>query len=77
MKEAMKELKETARDFAMVYGPMIAAMLVFAGAAAMGGHTNGAGACAGIAAIAAAMYASSIVVSAAIELVLYVKGEGK
>ena len=68
MKEAMKELKETTRDFAMVYGPMIAAMLVFAGAAAMGGHTNGAGACAGIAAIAAAMYAATIVTTAIIEL---------
>lgn len=68
MKEAMKELKETTRDFAMVYGPIIAAMLVFAGAAAMGGHENGSGACAGIAAIAAAMYAATIITSALIEL---------
>lgn len=73
MKEAMKELKETVRDFSMVYGPMIAAMLVFAGAAAMGGHTNGAGACAGIAAIAAAMYAATIITSAVIELVAAIK----
>lgn len=73
MKEAMKELKETARDFSMVYGPMIAAMLVFAGAAAMGGHTNGAGACAGIAAIAAAMYAATIITLAVIELVAAIK----
>nr|DAW60776.1 MAG TPA: hypothetical protein [Caudoviricetes sp.] len=48
-------------------------MLVFAGAAAMGGHTNGAGACAGIAAIAAAMYAATIITSAVIELVAAVK----
>lgn len=69
----MKEVKEDAKEFAMVYGPMIAAMLVFAGAAAMGGHTNGAGACAGIAAIAAAMYAATIITSAVIELVAAVK----
>lgn len=69
----MKEVKEDAKEFAMVYGPMIAAMLVFAGAAAMGGHENGAAACAGIAAIAAAMYIISIVFSAAIELVAAVK----
>lgn len=73
MKEAMKELKETARDFSMVYGPIIAAMLVFAGAAAMGGQENGAGACAGIAYIAAAMYAATIIMSAAIELAAAVK----
>lgn len=69
MKEAMTELKETAREFAMVYGPIIAAMLVFSGAAAMGGHASGAGACAGIAAIAAAMYAATIALTAVIELV--------
>lgn len=73
MKEAMKELKETAREFSMVYGPIIAAMLVFAGAAAIGGHTNGAGACAGIAAIAAAMYAATIVTTAIIEFAEVVK----
>lgn len=74
----MKELKETAIEFmVMVYGPIIAAMLVFAGAAAMGGQKNGAGACAGVAAIAAAMYAASIVVSAVIELVIYAKGKEK
>ena len=73
MKEAMKELKETTREFAMVYGPIIAAMLVFSGAAAMGGQANGAVACAGIAAIAAAMYAATIVTTAMIELVAAVK----
>lgn len=73
----MKELKETAREFAMVYGSIIAAMLVFAGAAAMGGHENGAGACAGIATIAAIMYVITVILSAAIELVNFVKGEGK
>ena len=73
MKEAMKELKETAREFSMVYGPIIAAMLAFAGAATMDGHANGACACAGIAAIFAAMYAATIIMSAAIELVAAVK----
>lgn len=74
MKEAMKELKETAIEFmVMVYGPIIAAMLAFAGAYAMGGHTNSAGACAGIAAIAAAMYAATIVTTAIIELAAAVK----
>lgn len=75
MKEAMKELKETAREFSMVYGPIIAAMLAFAGAAAMDGHTNGAGACAGIAAIAAAMYAATIIMSAVIEVIELIRNE--
>lgn len=69
----MKEVKEVAKEFARVYGPIIAAMLIFAGAAAMDGHENGAGACAGIAAIAAAMYAATIITSAVIELVAAVK----
>lgn len=73
MKEAMKELKETAKEFMMVYGSIIAAMLVFAGAAAMGGQANGAVACAGIAAIVAAMYAATIITTAAIELVSVIK----
>ena len=73
MTEAIKELKETAKEFMMVYGSIIAAMFVFAGAAAMGGQANGAVACAGIAAIAAAMYIISIVFSAVIELVAAVK----
>lgn len=74
----MKELKETAIEFmVMVYGPIIAAMLVFAGAAAMGGNENGAGACAGIAAIFAIMYILTVIMSAVIELVNFVKGEGK
>lgn len=72
-----EEMKSDVKDFTKVYGPMIAFMLLLAGLEAIGGHASGAGACAGIAAIAAAMYAASIVVSAAIELVLYVKGEGK
>lgn len=69
----MKELKETAREFTMVYGSIIAAMLVFAGAAAIDCHENGAVACAGIAAIAAAMYAATIALTAVIELVAAVK----
>lgn len=70
----MKELKETAIEFmVMVYGPIIAAMLVFAGAAAMGGNENGAGACAGIAAIFAIMYILTVIMSAVIELVAEVK----
>lgn len=73
MKEAMKELKETAKEFMMLYGSIIAAMLVFAGAAAMDGQENGAAACAGIATIFAAMYAATIVTTAAIELVSVIK----
>lgn len=73
MKEAMKELKETAKEFMMVYGSIIAAMLVFAGAAAMGGQENGAGACAGIAVIFAAMYTATIALTAVIELVAAIK----
>lgn len=70
----MKELKEPAIEFmVMVYGPIIAAMLVFAGAAAMGGNENGAGACAGIAAIFAIMYILTVIMSAVIELVAEVK----
>lgn len=52
-------------------------MLVFAGAAAMDGHENGAVACAGIAAIFAIMYILTVIMSAVIELVNFVKGEGK
>lgn len=37
----MKEVKEIMKEFTIVYGPIIAAMLAFAGAAAMGGHENG------------------------------------
>lgn len=68
-------MKEDIMDFTKVYGPMIAAMLVFAGAAAMGGQENGAGACAGIAAIFAIMYILTVIMSAVIELVNFVKGE--
>lgn len=70
MKEAMKE---DIKDFAKVYGPMILFMLLLAGLEAIGGHASGAAACAGIAAIAAAMYIISIVFSAVIELVEVVK----
>lgn len=70
MKEAMKE---NIKDFANVYLPMIAIMLVFAGLSAIDGHANGAAACIGIAAIAAAMYAATIITSAVIELVAAVK----
>lgn len=74
MKEAMKE---NIKDFAKVYTPMIAIMLVFACLSAIGGHANGAAACAGIAAIAAAMYAGTIILVVAVELVKICKGEKK
>nr|DAJ00571.1 MAG TPA: hypothetical protein [Caudoviricetes sp.] len=74
MKEAMKEIKETAREFAiMVYGPMIAFMFLLACLEAIGGHASGAAACAGIATIFAAMYAATIVTTAMIELVAAIK----
>lgn len=66
-------MKSDIKDFAKVYGPMMAFMLILAGLEAIGGHASGAAACAGIAAIAAAMYIISIVFSAAIELVAAVK----
>lgn len=66
-------MKSDIQDFAKVYGPMVAFMLLLAGLEAIGGHASGAAACAGIAAIAAAMYIISIVFSAAIELVAAVK----
>lgn len=72
MKEAMKE---DVKDFAKVYGPMVGFMLLLAGLEAIGGHARGAAACAGIAAIAATMYIISVILSAAIELVNFVKGE--
>lgn len=52
---------------------MMIFMLLLAGLEAIGGHASGAAACAGIAAIAAAMYIISIVFSAVIELVAAVK----
>ena len=70
MNEAMKE---NIKDFGKVYGVMIAIMLIFSGAAAMGGQANGAAACAGIATIFFAMYAATIVTTAMIELVAAVK----
>lgn len=66
-------MKSDIKDFAKVYGPMMAFMLLLAGLEAIGGHASGAAACAGIAAIAAAMYIISIVFSAVIELVAAVK----
>lgn len=70
MKEAMKE---DVKDFAKVYGPMVAFMLLLAGLEVIGGHASGAAACAGIATIFAAMYAATIIMSAVIELVEVVK----
>ena len=70
-------MKDIVKDFGIVYGSMIGAMLAFAGAAEVGGNDTGVGVCVGLATIAAAMYAASIVVSAAIELVVYVKEAGK
>lgn len=70
MKEAMKE---DVKDFAKVYDPMIAFMFLLAGLEAIDGHASGAAACAGIAAIAAAMYAATIVTTAMIELVVAIK----
>lgn len=66
-------MKSDIKDFAKVYGPMVTFMLLLAGLEAIGGHASGAAACAGIAAIAAAMYIISIVFSAVIELVAAVK----
>lgn len=66
-------MKSDIKDFAKVYGPMVAFMLMLAGLEAIGGHASGAAACAGIAAIDATMYVISIVFSAVIELVEVVK----
>lgn len=66
-------MKEDIKDFAKVYGPMVVFMLLLAGLEAIGGHASGAAACAGVAAIAAAMCIISIVFSAVIELVAAVK----
>jgi hypothetical protein len=66
-------MKSDIKDFAKVYGTMMIFMLLLAGLEAIGGHASGAAACAGIAAIAAAMYIISIVFSAVIELVAAVK----
>lgn len=66
-------MKSDIKDFAKVYGSMMVFMLLLAGLEAIGGHASGAAACAGIAAIAAAMYIISIVFSAVIELVAAVK----
>lgn len=66
-------MKSNVIDFAKVYGPMVAFMLLLAGLEAIDGHASGAAACAGIAAISAAMYVISIVFSAVIELVAAVK----
>lgn len=68
-----EEMKNDVIDFAKVYGPMVAFMLLLAGLEAIGGHASGAAACAGIATIFAAMYAATIVTTAAIELVSVIK----
>lgn len=68
-----EEMKSNIRDFAKVYGPMVAFMLLLAGLEAIGGHASGAAACAGIATIFAAMYAATIVTTAIIELAVAVK----
>lgn len=68
-----EEMKSNVIDFAKVYGPMVAFMLLLAGLEAIGGHASGAAACAGIATIFAAMYAATIVTTAAIELVSVIK----
>ena len=68
-----EEMKSDVIDFAKVYGPMVAFMLLLAGLEAIGGHASGAAACAGIATIFAAMYAATIVTMAMIELVAAVK----
>lgn len=68
-----EEMKSDVIDFAKVYGPMVAFMLLLAGLEAIGGHASGAAACAGIATIFAAMYAATIVTTAAIELVSVIK----
>lgn len=66
-------MKSDIKDFAKVYGPMMAFMLLLAGLEAICGHASGSAACAGIAAIAAAMYAATIVTTAMIELVAAIK----
>lgn len=66
-------MKSDIKDFAKVYGPMMAFMLILAGLEAIGGHASRAAACAGIAAIAAAMYAATIVTTAIIEFAEVVK----
>lgn len=66
-------MKSDIKDFTKVYGPMITFMVLLAGLEAIGGHASGAAACAGIAAIFAAMYAATIIMSAVIELVKVVK----
>lgn len=66
-------MKSDIQDFAKIYGPMVTFMLLLAGLEAIGGHASGAAACAGIAAIAAAMYAATIITSAVIELVAAIK----
>lgn len=70
-------MKEDIKDFGIVYGSMIGAMLAFAGAAAIGGNDTGVGVCVGLAAIAAAMYAGTIILAVAVELVKICKGEEK
>lgn len=74
----MKEvIKDCGKDFGVIYGSMAAAMLAFAGAAAVGGNDTGVGVCVGLAAIAAIMYAGTIILAVVVELVKICKGEEK
>lgn len=66
-------MKEDIKDFGIVYGSMIGAMLAFAGAAAVGGNETGVGVCVGLAAIAAIMYVGTIILAVVVELVAAVK----
>lgn len=70
-------MKEDVKDFGIVYGSMIGAMLAFAGAAAVGGNDTGVGVCVGLAVIAAIMYVGTMILMAAVELVKLCKGELK
>lgn len=70
-----EEMKNDVIDFAKVYGPMVAFMLLLAGLEAIGGQANGAAACAGIATILAAMYAATIILSAVIEVIELIRNE--
>lgn len=70
-----EEMKSDVIDFAKVYGPMVAFMLLLAGLEVIGGHASGAAACAGIATIFAAMYAATIILSAVIEVIELIRNE--
>lgn len=65
------------KEFGIGYGGVITAMLALAGAEAIDGNDTGVGVCVGLAAIAAAMYAGTIILVVAVELVKICKGEKK